>query len=89
MAGGESVNAWLIVIHKIGKALNLCIIKTATSTAPAEHPLKTRLFWHPQNHLQIGVRFQWLPFQEVPQGLTTATPSPSKSLVLRVTMVNP
>ena len=52
MAGGESVNAWLIVIHKIGKALNLCIIKTATSTVPADHPLKTRLFEHLKNNLE-------------------------------------
>jgi hypothetical protein len=48
MAGGESVNAWLIVIHKIGKTLNLCIIKTPESPVPADHPLKTRLFRHAQ-----------------------------------------
>jgi hypothetical protein len=39
MAGGESVNPWLIVIQKNGKTLNLCIIKTAAIPDPADHPL--------------------------------------------------
>jgi hypothetical protein len=44
MAGGESVNAWLIVIHKICKTLNLCIIKTPESHVPADPYAKSRVF---------------------------------------------
>jgi hypothetical protein len=36
------------VIQENGKTLNLCIIKTPASHAPADHPLKTRRFEHLQ-----------------------------------------
>jgi hypothetical protein len=36
------------VIQENGKNLNLCIIKTPASHAPADHPLKTRRFEHLQ-----------------------------------------
>jgi hypothetical protein len=39
MAGGLSVTFQQIVIHKIGKTLNSCIIKKAASHTPADHPL--------------------------------------------------
>jgi hypothetical protein len=39
MAGGLSVTFQQIVIHKIGKTLNSCIIKKAASHTPSDHPL--------------------------------------------------
>ena len=36
------------VIHENGKTFNSCIIKTAASPFPNDHPLKTSLLRHPQ-----------------------------------------
>ena len=52
MAGGESVNAWPIVIHKIGKTLNLCIIKTPEGPFLLIIPSKQGFLGMPKNHLK-------------------------------------